>query len=172
MNLQAGSWPEAIKQALGEIETGARQPGPSAADRVRGRHQEVSRYQVLPAVWHQYTKSPDYSNPARAWSVAQRILDARAAQFRRRAGREPNPMDLYLMWNAPGQYERASFDSHRVRPVVRERAVRFAALVRAHAASELTGGVRANVSERRSEQRRAIPTERGGFSPQTQVALN
>jgi len=127
--LQAGPSVLAVKRALGEIETGASQPGPSAADRVRGSHQEVSRYQILPKVWAQYSDSRDYTNPACAWPVAYRILTDRAEWFRHAVGRVPCPFDLYVLWNAPAHYRQTGFDRHRVRPVIAERALRFAALV-------------------------------------------
>jgi hypothetical protein len=135
--LEAGSSVPAVKRALAEIETGATQAGPSAADRVRGSHQEVSRYQILPGVWARYSDSRDYTNPICAWSVAHRILMVRAECFRRAAGREASPFDLYVLWNAPAHYREAGFNRNRVRPVIAERALRFAALVEEYSTGRL-----------------------------------
>jgi hypothetical protein len=118
-----------VKWALGQVETGADCEGPCAADYVRGRHLEVSRYQIRLELWHQHTKSKDYANPARAWEIAHTILAERARSFRARSGREPTAFDLYVMWNAPTHYQQAGFRPGRVKGVIAERARRFANLV-------------------------------------------
>jgi hypothetical protein len=100
-----------------------------AADKKIGRSGEVSRFQILPVVWRQYSRSRDYSNPDVAWAVMQRIIADRAQWFRSSAGREPGNFDLYLMWNAPGHYAKTGFRREHVRPVVRDRAERFSNLV-------------------------------------------
>src|SRR2546422_4402287 len=69
-NLSAAS----LRETLARFETGATSPAACAADRKIGRSKEVSRFQILPAVWRQYSKSRDYANPAVAWTVAERVL--------------------------------------------------------------------------------------------------
>ena len=172
LTLSASPELEAVRQALGEIETGASQAGSSEADHVRGSHKEISRYQILPAVWQQYTNARDYSNPARAWSVAQRVLGERADDFRRRTGREPRAVDLYILWNAPGHYAAVGFDRERVRPVIRERALRFAALVQAHLRG-VSVGRGLNAAPSTSSQRRLGTTPLvPGLARGVDVALN
>jgi hypothetical protein len=118
----------ALREALSMIETGALNPQRSAADRIRGRSGEVSRYQIMPEVWRQYSSSTDYENPAIAWSVAQRILEDRTKWFRQQTGREPNALETYLLWNKPGHFHAAGFATSRVKPIYKERAQRFANL--------------------------------------------
>ena len=127
--LHAEPFPEAVKWALGQIETGASREGPSAADRIRGKSREVSRYQILPNVWARYSASLDFTNPGYAWTVAQRILEDRRQWFCRLTGRDAEPFDLYVLWNAPGHYAEVGFKPARVRATVADRAERFAALV-------------------------------------------
>jgi hypothetical protein len=117
-----------VRTALGMIETGADKEFRCAADTKRGRHREVSRYQILPDIFHRYTRSREYSNPDVAWGVAQRILEERKEWFQTKTGRKPSDFDLYLMWNAPGVYERAGFNAKRVPRDIRDRAQRFANL--------------------------------------------
>lgn len=118
-----------LREALGHFESGATTWTRSAADAKIGSRKEVSRFQILPSVWHQYSTSKDFRNPDVAWAVAQRILADRRAQFVRATGREWEPMDIYIMWNAPGVYQKAKWDRSRVSRVVLERAQRFANLM-------------------------------------------
>ena len=118
-----------VKEALAQFETGATTPRPSAADRKIGTSREVSRYQILPNVWRRYSQSSQYQNPEVAWQVAAKILVDREKWFRTSTGRQWDPVDLYLMWNAPGDYSRAKFNRRRVSRVVRERAERFSNLL-------------------------------------------
>ena len=117
-----------LKQALGQIESGATKATRCAADAKVGTKREVSRYQILPSVWRKYTDSRDYQNPTVAWEVTERILAERYAWFRGATGRDWDAVDLYLMWNAPGVYAKASWDRRKVSRVVLERAERFANL--------------------------------------------
>jgi len=117
-----------IRELLAEFETGTTSPAFCAGDLKIGRSKEVSRFQILPQVWQQYTTSQDYVNPTTAWSVAERILRDRRETFRRCTGREWNDRELYLMWNAPGAYAQANFNPKKLSRVVRERAERFANL--------------------------------------------
>jgi hypothetical protein len=113
-------------QSLGMFESGAVAPTPGAADRKRGNSGEVSRYQIMPEVWRQYTSSRDYENPNVAWAVAQRILNDRVKWFRETTGRDPDGVELYLLWNKPGHFEAKGFKTTHVRPLYKERAQRFA----------------------------------------------
>ena len=131
----AGALPAAsLREVLAEFETGAMTAAACAGDHKIGRNKEVSRFQILPSVWHQYARSPDYRNPAAAWSVAERILSDRLEWFRRATGRDCDHVDLYLMWNAPGAYARARYDRRLMPRAVLERAERFANLAAARIA--------------------------------------
>jgi hypothetical protein len=118
-----------VKWALAQVETGATQEGLCAADRTRGKHREVSRYQVLPELWHERTSSKEYANPALAWMVAQAILIERVAWFRARTHRDPSTFEMYVIWNAPNHYRAVGFQPRRVWRTIADRASRFANLV-------------------------------------------
>jgi hypothetical protein len=118
-----------LRQSLAMFETGATSGRKSAADYVRGGSGEVSRFQIMPDVWRRYTKSREYDNPEVAWNVAQRIIADRMADFRRAAGREPNGLELYLLWNKPGHFAAAGYQASRVKSDYRSRAQRFANLL-------------------------------------------
>jgi len=124
--LDASAMP--LRQSLAMFESGASGFVRGAADQKRGGSGEVSRFQIMPEVWHQYSKSRDYENPEVAWSVTQRILGDRTKRFREATGREPNALEIYLLWNKPGSFESAGFVASRVKPVYRQRAERFANL--------------------------------------------
>src|SRR6185369_601489 len=61
-NLSAAS----LREALAEFETGATSPVSCAADQKIGRSKEVSRFQILPGLWQQYSTSQDYADPETA----------------------------------------------------------------------------------------------------------
>ncbi|MBI3414270.1 MAG: hypothetical protein HY043_02945 [Verrucomicrobia bacterium] len=123
-----------LRESLAMFESGARQPQRCAADRVRGSSGEVSRFQIMPEVWRRYTRSRDYENPDVAWAVAERILQDRRQWFLAATNREPSALELYLLWNKPGHFNAAHFSSQRVHPHFKERAERFANLVRVNSA--------------------------------------
>ena len=114
-----------LRETLAEFESGATTPVACGADQKIGRSKEVSRFQILPVVWRQYSQSQDYSNPETAWRVTERILRDRRETFRRATGRDWNDQELYLMWNAPGAFARANYDLKKLSRVLRERADRF-----------------------------------------------
>src|SRR5262245_12880856 len=87
-----------VRDVLAEFESGATSSAHSTADLKIGRSKEVSRFQILPLVWRQYSKSRQYTNPEIAWTVAERILQDRHGDFRRSTGRDWNYRELYLMW--------------------------------------------------------------------------
>ncbi len=120
------------REALAEFETGAKQPTRCAGDYAVGSAKEISRFQILPSIWREYSGAPNYHNPSAAWAVTQRILRDREADFRRATGRHWDAVDLYLMWNAPGVYRRAGWDRSKVSRVVLERARRFEGLMQEH----------------------------------------
>lgn len=109
-------------EALSQIETGD-------DDRVIGRAGEVSRYQIKPWIWRQYSDSEAYSNRRISTQVADQHLTGLAGIFRKCTRREPTDFDLYVLWNAgPTYYNRIGFARSRVHPVIRERARRYANL--------------------------------------------
>ena len=118
-----------IRQALGHIESGATSAKRSAADGKIGSRKEVSRYQILPQLWRKYARTADYRDPDVAWGVAERILKEREAWFEGATGRKWDPVDIYIMWNAPGVYEKAGWDRSKVPKIVMDRAERFSNLV-------------------------------------------
>jgi hypothetical protein len=109
--------------ALGMIESGN-------DDRGVGRAGEVSRYQIHPAVWKNYSESWEYQNLDVSLQVARQHWNYLATYFRDKTAREPAPFDMYVLWNTRfGYYARKAFDPARVSAVVRERAQRFVNLV-------------------------------------------
>ena len=99
-------------------------------DRGVGRAGEVSRYQIHPAVWRNYSESREYQNPGVSLQVARQHWNYLATYFRNKTGREPAPFDMYVLWNTRfGYYARKEFDPARLSAVVRERAQRFVNLV-------------------------------------------
>jgi hypothetical protein len=120
-----------VGAALAEFESGATHTTQCSADAAVGRQKEISRYQILPVVWRQYSNSRNYQDPELAWHVAQKILRERERDFRKATGRQWDSIDLYLMWNAPGHYRRVQWDRKRISPAVLERAERFANLFEA-----------------------------------------
>jgi hypothetical protein len=106
-------------EALSMIETGDN-------DLVRGDAGEVSRYQLMPRVWLNYTNSVDYQNPQVSGWVAQQHLKYLESWFRTKAGRPPSEFDLYVLWNAgPTYYFRKNLSAAAVHSSIRERATRF-----------------------------------------------
>ena len=118
-----------LRQSLGMFESGATSWQRSAADLMRGGSGEVSRFQIMPAVWRRYSKSREYDNPEVAWAVAQRILADRMEDFRATTGREPSALELYLLWNKPGHFEAQGYLASRVKSDYRQRAQSFANLL-------------------------------------------
>ena len=111
-------------EAISMIETGNN-------DAAVGDAGEVSRYQIMPRIWRQYTDSRAYQNKQLSTWVADQYLALLENTFRTRAGREPSDFDRYVLWNAgPSYYERIGFSAARVHSVIRERANRFVNLRR------------------------------------------
>jgi hypothetical protein len=100
-------------------------------DAAVGRAGEVSRYQIRPHVWKQFSAPAErhpaaYGDPATASAVAQRYVDWLGKYYKEATGRAADNFDLYVMWNAgAAYYRRIGFTKDRVHPTVRARADRF-----------------------------------------------
>ena len=91
-----------------------------------GQAGEVSRFQIRPQVWRQYSRSRAYQDADVAALVAQKHIAYLETLFRERTGREATDLDIYILWNAgPGYYERRGFSLERVHREIRERAQRY-----------------------------------------------
>ena len=113
-------------EALSMIETGDN-------DAAIGTAGEVSRYQIKPRIWQEYSPSKAYRDVTISAKVAGRHLAGLERIFRSRAGREPGDFDLYVLWNAgPTYYAKVHFSAKRVHPIIRERAQRYANLRKLH----------------------------------------
>jgi hypothetical protein len=101
-------------------------------DTAVGQAGEVSRFQIKPHIWRQYSPNPAYRNSGLARVVARRLMADLEKEFRRGARREPTDFDRYVLWNAgPSYYARIGYSKARVGRIVRERAQRFANLCEA-----------------------------------------
>jgi hypothetical protein len=125
----AAGMPAGLREALAEFETGTTSPVVSEGDYAVGRHKEVSRFQIRPEIWQEYSESREYHDPDAAWSVAVRILEERKQAFCKATNRDWDSVDIYLMWNAPGSYQRANWERERLSATVLKRAQRFANLM-------------------------------------------
>ncbi len=83
-----------------------------------GSHGEISRYQIRPELW----RGGNPLNARTALANAQRIMDARVADFVRTVGHWPGDFEFYVLWNAPAQI-------HHPHPAVAARAKRFVNLM-------------------------------------------
>ena len=109
--------------ALGMIESGNDDHG-------IGRAGEVSRYQIHPRVWKNYSGSREFENPEVSLQVAHQHWNHLTNYFRAKAGHEPTSFDMYVLWNTRfGYYARNGFDPGRLASVVRDRAQRFVNLL-------------------------------------------
>jgi hypothetical protein len=105
--------------ALGMIESGNN-------DAAVGTYGEVSRFQIKPHIWREYSSSRSWRDVRVSATVANDYLGDLEDTFRKRARREPTDFDLYVLWNAgPSYYAKVGFSSARVHPVIRERAERY-----------------------------------------------
>ena len=109
--------------ALGMIETGN-------DDQEVGGMGEVSRFQIMPSVWRQYSASRRYHDPETSTEVARQHWNALRDSFRQQTHREPTDFDMYVLWNTRhGYYARHGFKPNRLDPAVRDRAERFVNLI-------------------------------------------
>ena len=115
-------------EALSMIETGDN-------DDAIGIAGEVSRYQIKPRIWQEYSRTKAYRDVTISAKVAGKHLAGLERTFRSRTGREPGDFDLYVLWNAgPTYYAKVNFSAKRVHPIIRERAQRYANLRKMHRA--------------------------------------
>ena len=98
-------------EALSMIESGDN-------DHAIGQRGEVSRYQILPALW----PGGNPQNGQEALSAARAIMGVRLAHFEKIHRRPANDVEFYILWNAPWEADHPS-------RAVNERARRFANLV-------------------------------------------
>ena len=106
-------------EALSLIESGNN-------DAAVGTLGEVSRYQIRPHIWREYSASRSWRDSRVSAQVAENHLKNLEEIFLKRAGRAPTDFDTYVLWNAgPAYYAKVGFSPARVHPVVRERAQRY-----------------------------------------------
>jgi len=109
--------------ALGMIESGN-------VDRSIGGKGEVSRYQIIPAVWKSYSQSSEYTDPDVSMQVARQHWIYLAKYFKEKAGRDPDNFDMYVLWNTRfGYYASKGFSQHDISRIVQGRAERYVNLV-------------------------------------------
>lgn len=109
-------------EALSMIESGDN-------DAAIGSAGEVSRYQIMPRIWQEYSKSRAYRDVRVSARVAEQHLEDLEQTFQKRARRTATDFDLYVLWNAgPTYYAKVNFSPKRVHPIIRERAQRYANL--------------------------------------------
>ena len=98
-------------------------------DRAVGSAGEISRFQIKKNIWSAHSSSPNYCDQNEAWRIAEKVLTARIEDYHRHTGQLPAAFDIYVLWNAPGQFQRVGYQKKRISRVVAERAERFANLV-------------------------------------------
>ncbi len=86
-------------------------------DHAIGARGEVSRFQILPALW----PGGNPRNEQEALSAAKAIMDVRLARFERLHNRPATDFEFYVLWNAPWEVNHPS-------KAVSARARRFANL--------------------------------------------
>jgi hypothetical protein len=120
-------------------------------DAAIGEAGEVSRYQIKPWIWREYSKSKAYRDARLSAQVAEQYLADLEETFRKRARREPNDFDLYVLWNAgPAYYAKCTFSPGRIHPIIRERARRFVNLRRMERPARLAAKPATNTDQPRS----------------------
>src|SRR6266516_2940760 len=106
-------------EALSLIESGNN-------DAAVGSLGEVSRYQIRPHIWREYSASRSWRDSRISAQVAENHLKSLEETFMKRAGRAPTDFDSYVLWNAgAAYYAKVGFSPARVHPVIRERAQRY-----------------------------------------------
>jgi hypothetical protein len=95
-------------------------------DRAVGGAGEVSRYQIKPLIWRQYSRSWAYSDVTISTWVAEQHLHYLENEFRHKTGRNATDFDIYVMWNGGlAYYAHLGFNASAVKSVIRERARRY-----------------------------------------------
>jgi hypothetical protein len=106
-------------EALSLIESGNN-------DAAVGTLGEVSRYQIRPYIWREYSASRSWRDSRVSAQVAENHLKCLEETFAKRAGRAPTDFDSYVLWNAgAAYYAKVGFSPARVHPAIRERAQRY-----------------------------------------------
>ena len=101
-------------------------------DKAKGRHGEISRYQLKRAVWKQHFPSEKDSRhiPAEARRCAKAHLcwlELRLCLVKHT--KDPNPRDVYAAWNLGLEaFSRRDYNFDRLPPSIKQRADRFANL--------------------------------------------
>jgi hypothetical protein len=110
LSASAQSSMETRLRALAEVETGTK-------DRAIGRAGEVSRYQISPRVWRQYSHLPleAADNPFTAQAVVVKIMSERTGN------RSVTDAEWYLIYHRPARW-------NCPKPAERERGERFSAV--------------------------------------------
>ena len=105
---------------------------PVGDDCAIGPAREVSRYQVMPAVWEHYAEPGEKpSNVTHASRVARDILDERIGIFRMFTREEPTPAEVYALWSRPGMFSKRGYAIARLPKTVKARCFRYQELVKA-----------------------------------------
>lgn len=100
---------------LGQIESGAN-------DLAVGKCGEVSRYQIQPIIWRQWTSIEDAKDEKTSTEIAGWIWQSRINSFCNTEHRAPTLQEVYLLWHRPGRVLNP-------KPLEFERAERFKNLV-------------------------------------------
>jgi hypothetical protein len=114
---------EAHFAALGQIESGG-------DDHAVGAAGEVSRHQILPAMWRKLARPGD--DPTRepdARRVARQLWIEDWRRFIVATGDAPTPSEAYALWAAPTSFRRKGYRFGALSPSFRSKCVRFANLV-------------------------------------------
>lgn len=111
-------------------------------DHAVGRRGEVSRYQIMPGTWRAWSRGGSPQDLREARRVACLLLCWRIGDFRVITGREPEPEEIYALWNAPGAFAKGGYEMKRLSKRVRARCERFGNLYRARSASVPQAGLR------------------------------
>lgn len=101
-------------------------------DKAKGRHGELSRYQLKRAVWKQHF--PSEKDQRHIPSAARRCAKAHLCWLELRLclakqTKDPNPRDVYAAWNLGLEaFSRRDYDFDRLPDTIKQRAERFANL--------------------------------------------
>ncbi len=146
-----------IRDALGMIESGD-------DDHAVGSAGEISRYQIKKNIWRAYSSSSNYWDKNEAWRIAEKVLATRIGDYQRQTGHAPTSFDIYVLWNAPGQFQNVGYRQERISRVVAKRAARFGNLVQLLESSEMIA--------RSRKPEKALPVaHRPEVTPQLAVAI-
>lgn len=116
---------DAKLRALSQIES-------NDNDKAKGRHGEISRYQLKRAVWKQHF--PSEKDQRHIPSAARRCAKAHLCWLELRLclakqTKDPNPRDVYAAWNLGLEaFSRRDYNFDRLPDTIKQRAERFANL--------------------------------------------